>query len=150
MKVGDPLSLILRGKSSSRVWSVEPEVTVYDALRLMSENEIGALPVVSGGNLLGVISERDYARKIILVGRSSKETKVREIMTSPAVTASAQATVDEAMRLMTERRIRHLPVVDGTGRLAGIVSIGDLVKWIITSHEKTIAQLEQYIAGAAG
>jgi CBS domain-containing protein len=97
--------------------------------------------------LLGVISERDYARKIILTGRSSKSTPVSDIMSSPALTVNLDTTVDDAMRIMTEHRIRHLPVLDSGGKVAGIVSVGDLVKWIITSHEQTIEQLESYIQG---
>jgi CBS domain-containing protein len=113
----------------------------------MSDEGIGALLVMEGGAVVGLFSERDYARKVILKGRSSKETKVEEIMISPPLTISPGCSVDEAMRIMTEHRVRHLPVVDGAGTVLGIVSIGDLVKWIITSHEKTIEQLESYISG---
>jgi CBS domain-containing protein len=146
MEVFDGVSVILRQKGAS-VWSIGPTATVYEALEIMSDQRIGALLVMDGGALVGLLSERDYARKIILKGRSSKETRVEEIMISPPLTISPGCSVDEAMRIMTEHRVRHLPVVDGAGAVAGIVSIGDLVKWIITSHEKTIEQLESYISG---
>jgi CBS domain-containing protein len=146
MEVFDGVSAILRQKGAS-VWSIGPTATVYEALEIMSDQRIGALLVMDGGALVGLLSERDYARKIILKGRSSKETRVEEIMISPPLTISPGCSVDEAMRIMTEHRVRHLPVVDGAGAVAGIVSIGDLVKWIITSHEKTIEQLESYISG---
>ena len=146
MEVFDQVSAILRQKGAA-IWSIGPEATVYEALERMSDARIGALLVMEGGALVGLLSERDYARKIILKGRSSKETRVKEIMISPPLTISPGCSVDEAMRIVTERRVRHLPVVDHMGAVAGIVSIGDLVKWIITSHEKTIEQLESYISG---
>jgi CBS domain-containing protein len=146
MKVLDSVSAILKQKGGE-VWSIDPDATVYEALEVMANKGIGALLVLEGGKLSGVISERDYARKIILNGRSSKATNVHEIMTSPAITVSPNCTVDDAMRTVTEHRVRHLPVVDQNGAVLGLVSIGDLVKWIITSHEKTIAQLESYISG---
>jgi CBS domain-containing protein len=146
MQVFDGVSAILKQKGA-RVWSIGAEATVYEALEKMSDEGIGALLVMEGGAVVGLLSERDYARKIILKGRSSKETKVQEIMISPPLTISPGCSVDEAMRMMTEYRVRHLPVVDDAGTVLGIVSIGDLVKWIITSHEKTIEQLESYISG---
>jgi CBS domain-containing protein len=146
MEVFDGVSAILRQKGA-RVWSIGPEATVYEALERMSDEGIGALLVMEGGAVVGLLSERDYARKIILKGRSSKETKVEEIMISPPLTISPGCSVDEAMRIMTEHRVRHLPVVDDAGTVLGIVSIGDLVKWIISSHQKTIEQLESYISG---
>jgi len=145
MEVLDGVSAILKQKGG-RVWSIGPEATVYEALERMSEEGVGALVVMKNSAIIGLLSERDYARKIILKGRSSKETKVEEIMISPPLTISPGCSVDEAMRIMTEHRVRHLPVVDGAGGVLGIVSIGDLVKWIITSHEKTIEQLESYIS----
>jgi CBS domain-containing protein len=148
VKVLDTISVVLRQKRGE-IRSVDPDATVFDALEIMANNEIGALLVERAGELLGVISERDYARKIILMGRSSKQTRVREIMTSPAITITPDCTVDEAMCTMTEHRIRHLPVVGRDGKIVGIASIGDLVKWTIISHEKTIEQLENYIAGQA-
>ena len=146
MEVHDSVSAILKSKGGE-IWTVAPDATVYEALELMASKQIGALLVLEGRTLAGVLSERDYARKIILKGRSSRETKVREIMNSPPITVPPECSVNEAMRLMTEHRIRHLPVVPDGGSLAGLVSIGDLVKWIITSQEETIQQLHSYIAG---
>ena len=146
MEVLDGVSAILKQKGTN-VWSVGPDATVYEALEKMSDQGIGALLVMKGSALVGLLSECDYARKIILKGRSSKETSVEEIMISPPLTVSPGCSVDEAMRIMTERRVRHLPVVEDSGAVLGIVSIGDLVKWIITSHQKTIEQLESYISG---
>lgn len=145
MQVVDGVSSILRNKGSE-VWSVSPSAPVFEAIEKMAEKGVGALVVVSEGKLTGIISERDYARKVILQGRSSKDTPVAEIMTSPAITVTPQHTVEECMKLMTEKRIRHLPVMD-EGRIAGVISIGDLVKWIITAHEETIHHLENYITG---
>lgn len=138
------ISEILAQKGSL-LWSISPDATVYEAIELMAEKNIGALPVVSENTLLGVISERDYTRKIALQGKSSKDTKVREIV-APAVTASPSHTVQECMKLMTAHRVRHLPVLEG-GRLVGLVSIGDLVNWIINAQTVTIHQLESYITG---
>jgi len=146
MEVLDGVSAILKQKGTN-VWSVGPDATVYEALEKMSDQGIGALLVMKDSALVGLLSERDYARNIIIKGRSSKETRVEEIMISPPLTVSPSCSVGEAMRIMTERRVRHLPVVDDSGAVLGIVSIGDLVKWIITSHEKTIEQLESYISG---
>jgi CBS domain-containing protein len=148
MEVPDRVSVILQQKGR-QVWSIAPEATVYDALVLMAKEEIGALLVMDGGRIVGVLSERDYARKIILKARSSKETHVNEIMKSPPITISGDCSVSEAMRIMTEHRIRHLPVVDPSGALLGMISIGDLVKWIITSQQQTIEQLHSYISGSA-
>jgi CBS domain-containing protein len=135
------------GKKKKGIYTISPDASVYDALVLMAEKEVGALLVMRGNDLVGVISERDYARKIALMGRSSKETDVSEVMSSPPMTVSPRATVTECMQLMTDKRRRHLPVVDN-GVVVGIVSIGDLVNWIVSSHEKTIEQLHGYIAGA--
>ena len=148
MEVPDRVSVILQQKGG-QVWSIAPDATVYDALVLMAREEIGALLVMDGARVVGVLSERDYARKIILKARSSKETHVNEIMKSPPITISDDCSVSEAMRIMTEHRIRHLPVVDTSGALLGMISIGDLVKWIITSQQQTIDQLHSYISGSA-
>jgi CBS domain-containing protein len=130
-----------------QVWSVNADTTVYDALRLMAAKGIGALLVMRGGQVTGIVSERDYARKVILEGRSSRETLVADIMSTAVLHALPGQSVTEAMALMTEHRIRHLPVME-QGRLLGIISIGDLVKAIIAEQEFVIGQLENYIAGA--
>jgi CBS domain-containing protein len=145
MKPVDTLSSLLRFKGR-HVWSIAPTATVYEAIARMSEKSIGALLVLSEGRLAGIISERDYARKVILRDRSSKETQVWEIMTERVITASAASTVEECMRWMTEHRIRHLPVLDGD-HVIGVVSIGDLVNWTISAQEATIGQLQGYIEG---
>lgn len=146
METTDTLNSVLRQKKPE-VWSVTPETSVYDALVLMANKQIGALPVLSGSKLAGVFSERDYARKVILMGRSSKETRIAEIMTAPAISVTPEHTVDACMRLMTDHRVRHLPIVQDQ-KLIGIVSIGDLVNWIITKQEETIHHLHEYIAGS--
>ncbi len=145
MKLLDRADLILKQKGS-QVYSITPHVTVYEALEKMADKGIGALVVMEGTDLVGVISERDYARKVILSGQSSKEMKVHEIMSSPAVTVNLRTTVDECMQRMTDKRCRHLPVVEG-GRVVGLLSLGDLVHWIITAQDRTIHQLEDYITG---
>lgn len=127
-----------------QVWSIAPDATVYEALKVMGEKEVGALTVVDGGSLVGIISERDYARKVVLRGKTSRETRVREIMTAAVVTTSPDQTVEECMATMTERRIRHLPVIE-RGRMMGMISIGDLVKSIIAEQQFMIEQLETYI-----
>jgi CBS domain-containing protein len=141
----ETIASILRSKGRE-IWSVNPEETVYDAIALMAEKGIGALLILSEGKLVGVFSERDYARKIILQGRSSKSTRVREIMTGDPVTVTADHTVDECMRIITHHRVRHLPVLDGD-RLLGVISIGDLVNAIIASQAQTIDHLHMYITG---
>lgn len=134
-------------KKGNRVWSLPPEATVYDAIAEMANKSAGALLVVTReGELAGIISERDYARKVILKGKSSKDTHIAEIMSSPVVTVSPDLTANECLRLMTEKRIRHLPVVEN-GKVIGVVSIGDLVKAIVSVQAETIQQLTEYIAG---
>jgi CBS domain-containing protein len=146
MKPVDTLDSVLRFKGR-QVWSIAPTATVYEAIARMSEKSIGALLVLTDGRrLAGIISERDYARKVILKDRSSKETPVWEIMTDRVITAGPSDTVEECLRSMTEHRIRHLPVLDGEN-VIGMVSIGDLVNWTITAHEETIGQLQGYIEG---
>ncbi len=128
------------------VWTVAPDVTVYEAIKIMSEKNVGALPVVDGAKLVGMISERDYMSKVVLKGKSSKDTPVRDIMTCKVVTVGPDHNVSKCMEIVTENHIRHLPVMDGDA-LLGIVSIGDLVRWIIATQKMTIEQLEAYIAG---
>ena len=132
------------GPKGFQVWCVLPDATVHDAIAEMALREVGALPVIDDGRLVGIISERDYARKVILQGRSSKETPVGQIMTPAPITVTPEQTVEECMQIMTQNRVRHLPVVD-QGRLAGIVSIGDLVNAIISAQRYTIDQLYGYI-----
>lgn len=131
----------------SEVYSIGPDAPVVDAIRLMAERGIGALVVMNEGRLAGVVSERDYARKIVLQGRSSSSTRVDEIMTGNVVQVGPEDTVDHCMQLVTDRRLRHLPVVDGDGRVVGVVSIGDLVKAVIEAQQEELDQLQRYIAG---
>lgn len=131
---------------SRQIWSVTPETTVYDAIATMAERGIGALMVIEGGRLVGIVSERDYARKVILQGKHSKDTEVREIMTSPVITVTPEHTVEQCMEIVTNRRVRHLPVLAGES-VAGMVSAGDLIKAIISAQAHTIHQLSCYIAG---
>jgi len=145
MKLVEMVTTILKRKGQE-VFSVPPHASVYDAIEMMADKHVGALLVISEGKLAGVISERDYARKVILKGKSSKETRVEEIMTSPVITVGPEHRVDDCMRLMTDNRIRHLPVVQGE-KVLGVISIGDLVNWIISAQEATIDQLENYITG---
>jgi CBS domain-containing protein len=143
--MAETIGSILSNKNN-RIWSMNPDETVYDAIALMADKGIGALLVVSEGELVGVISERDYARKIILHGRSSKDTLIREIMTINPITVNPDHTIDDCMRIMTQHRVRHLPVLD-EDRLVGVISIGDLVNAIIEAQAHTINQLHTYIAG---
>lgn len=136
----------LLDKKGSDIWSTTPDASVYDALLLLAEKNVGALLVLQEGELVGIISERDYARKVALRGKASVKTPVKEIMTENVVTVSPQTTVEKAMALMTDKRIRHLPVVE-EGKLVGVISIGDLVKSIIAKQEVMINQLENYISG---
>ena len=136
----------LLARKGPEVWSVDVEEPVLEAIQLMADKHIGALPVTRNGELAGVISERDYARKVILLGRSSAETPVWQIMSSPVITVSPNEDVRQCMQLMTEQRIRHLPVV-AEGRMVGMISIGDLVRAVIEEQDQTIEHLERFIAG---
>jgi CBS domain-containing protein len=131
-------------EKGNEIWSTTPGATVYEALQIMAEKDVGALPVLNGEKLVGIFSERDYARKVILVGKSSKKTLVKEIMTPHVVYATSDMTSEQGLTLMTAKHIRHLPVIDGDD-LTGMVSIGDLVRSIISEQKETISQLEQYI-----
>ena len=144
MNLVDTIRLVLKQKDHN-VWSVSPDSCVYEAVEIMADKHVGALLVVSEGNLVGVVSERDYARKVILQGKSSKEIQVSEIMTSPVILVTPDQTVEDGMRIMTEKHIRHLPVVE-KGRILGVVSIGDLVKWMISAQQQTISHLNDYIS----
>jgi CBS domain-containing protein len=145
MKTSHPISSILHGKTSA-LWTIAPEATVFEAIKLMAEKNIGALLVMSGGQLHGIFTERDYTRKVALQGKTSKETRVSEILTANILTVAMDDTVEDCMKLMTQNRLRHVPVLEGVN-VVGIVSIGDLVNWIISAQSAEIEQLEQYIAG---
>jgi CBS domain-containing protein len=145
VKLHDSVERILRQKGSE-VYSISPDSTVYEALEMLEEKNVGALLVMAGDNLVGLLSERDYVRKVKLKGYSSTDLKVEEIMSTPVVIVDPKTTVDECMRCMTNKRCRHLPVVDA-GKVVGVVSIGDLVNWIMTIQDVTIHQLEDYICG---
>ncbi|MFZ2643774.1 MAG: CBS domain-containing protein [Verrucomicrobiia bacterium] len=146
MKIPMPVSAVLAQKGPMVV-SIQSDVTVFDAITLMSEKNVGALPVLEKGRLVGMISERDYTRKIALKGKLSKETPVQEIMSRQVSVAKPDDSIEECMRLMTDKHVRHLPVMEGD-KMLGIVSIGDLVKWIISVQAETIEQLQKYIAGS--
>jgi CBS domain-containing protein len=129
-----------------QVYSIHPDATVFEAIRLMADKNVGALLVMSGEQLLGVVSERDYARKVALKGKTSRDAKVGEIVSSPVVSATPGHSVEECMRLMTTHRVRHLPILEDQ-RIVGVVSIGDLVNWTISAQDATIEQLKSYITG---
>lgn len=133
-------------KKGSQIWAIGPDASIYEAVSMMAEKGIGALLVMEGEQLNGIISERDYARKVILAGKSSRQTPVSEIMTTAVLCAKLEQSVEQCLALMTDKRIRHLPVADG-GKVVGLVSIGDLVKEIIAEQQFIIEQLEHYIAG---
>jgi signal-transduction protein with cAMP-binding, CBS, and nucleotidyltransferase domain len=147
MEITGTVGLLMRNKGGG-VWSLSPSSSVYDAIAMMAERQVGALLVMEGGRLVGIVSERDYARKVILQGRSSKDTPVAEIMSSPVITVTPVHSIGECMQIVTERRIRHLPVVEGD-QVKGIVSIGDLVNWVVSEQQATIRHLEAFIAGVA-
>ena len=140
-----PVSELIQSKGAN-VWTIAPETMVFDAIQMMADKNVGALVVAEGGKMVGVISERDYTRKVVLKGKSSKTTPVREILSDKVVSVTPRTTVQECLHLMTESRVRHLPVLQDQA-LVGIVSIGDLVNWIIQAQSSTIQQLETYISG---
>ncbi len=140
---------LLQDKGSS-VWTVSPGATVFEALGLMADRNVGALLVTDGGGVVGIFSERDYARKVVLHGHASREVAVRDIMTTRLVTVSPEQGLHDCMELMTQHRVRHLPVIDQDGHLAGVVSIGDVVKAVMAEQSFLIEQLQAYIGGGVG
>jgi CBS domain-containing protein len=146
MEVSGQIAAILAQRKDQTVWAIAPEATVFEAIDLMAQKNIGALPVVDNGRLAGIISERDYTRKVILKGKSSKKIPVKEIMTEQVFTVQPNTPVTQCMRIVTEQRVRHLPVMD-ENKLVGIVSIGDLLNWTISAQGLAIDNLERFITG---
>jgi CBS domain-containing protein len=145
MTTNGTISALLHHKGP-KVWTISDQATVYEALELLADKNIGALPVLAGDRLVGIFSERDYARKVVLEGKSSRTTPVREVISTPVVSVTPHHTIEEAMRLMTDKHIRHLPVIDGE-KMVGLVSIGDMVNWIISAQTATIEQMASYLTG---
>ena len=145
MNIDSTVGNILQHKGG-QIWSVMPSTTVFDAIKTLAERNVGAVLVMDGDALVGIFTERDYTRKIILQGRSSMTTRVGEVVSSPVQTVTPEDTVESCMKLMTERRIRHLPVLNG-GKVAGVISIGDLVNWIISTQKAALEQMHRYLAG---
>ena len=143
IEISGKVSSILAHKKASTVWSIGPNAMVFDAIQLMDEKNVGALPVVDNKTLVGVVSERDYTRKVIVKGRSSKDTPVSDIMTKELLTVNPSNSVTECMRIITEKRVRHLPILEGT-KLVGILSIGDVVNWLMSAQKAAIDNLERY------
>jgi CBS domain-containing protein len=146
LNITDTIEQVLKHKQFNAVLALDPEQTVYEGLEMMAEYDVGAVMVCSQGHLVGIFSERDYARKCILMGHQSKEMKVAQIMTSPVMFVSPEHTVDECMTLMTDRHFRHLPVLE-RDRVVGMISIGDMVKWVISGQQQAIEALQGYITG---
>jgi len=147
MEFTDTIGPILKQKAE--VYSMAPSDSVYDAVVMMAEKGVGALLVMEEGKVIGILSERDYARKVVIKGRNSKDTEIREIMSSPVIFVTTRHTVGDCMRIITENRIRHLPVLEGE-RVVGVISIGDLVNWMMQAQRETIRHLEAYITGMGG
>ena len=145
MNISGTIDSILNDKGTN-VWAVDPDDTVFEAIKIMADKNVGALLVMRDERLVGIFSERDYTRKVVLKGKSSRATAVREIISTPVISVEPGDSVENCMRIMTEHRIRHLPVMDG-GKVAGIVSIGDLVNWIISAQHMALNQMEDYICG---
>lgn len=146
MEIHGTVRDILQNKGDE-LFSTTPEATVYEAIRLMGEKNIGALVVIENGGVVGVLSERDYSRKVVLQGRTSRDTLVSEILSRPAIMVRRKDSIEKCMQLMTSNRIRHLPVVNDEGVAVGLVSMGDLVNWVMHSQRHTIQQLQGYISG---
>ena len=146
MKITDTIEMLMKRKAFNKVLALDPEQSMYEALEIMARYDVGALMVCHDGKLVGILSERDYARKGVLKGHLSKDTKVREMMTSPVLFVTPKHTVDDCMNLMTERHFRHLPVLEGD-KVVGMVSIGDLVKWVMSGQQQQIEALQGYITG---
>jgi len=144
IKMSGTVGAVLKRKGKE-IWFVSPDQTVYEAIERMADKAVGALLVISDSKLVGIISERDYARKVILKGRSSRTTLVQEIMTSPVIFVTSDQAVDECMDIMTRHRIRHLPIMENE-KVLGVISIGDLVKWLVSEQEETIVHLQNYIS----
>jgi CBS domain-containing protein len=136
----------LLSRKGTQIWAVDPDSTVFEAIRMMADKNIGALLVMRGDQLVGVISERDYTRNVVLKGKSSRETPVREVISQRVISAGRDSTIEQCMHLMTENRVRHLPVLEN-GRVLGIISIGDLVNWIMSAQSHALTQMEDYISG---
>jgi CBS domain-containing protein len=148
MNPNSTINEILNRKGPA-AWSIAPDATVFEAIQLMADKNVGAVLVTENGKLVGIISERDYTRKVVLKGKASKTTAVREILSSHVIHVSPSQTVEECLHLMTDHHIRHLPVLDGD-KIMGVISIGDLVNWIISAQHNTISQLQTYITGVPG
>lgn len=147
MEITDSVATILQHKGRASVQAVTPDTFVFDAIKLMADRNIGCVLVMEGETLHGILSERDYTRKVVLQGRSSKTTTVREIMTRDVICVTPKHGVEETLRIVTESRVRHLPVKDAEGRVIGLISIGDMVKWVINAQRSALSQLEAYVAG---
>ncbi|MDB6122482.1 MAG: hrp [Pedosphaera sp.] len=145
MNISGTIDSILNLKGTN-VWSVHPDSTVFEAVKLMADKNVGALLVMDGERLVGIFSERDYTRKVVLRGKSSRETAVKEIISAPVISVKRDHTVEDCMRIMTENRIRHLPVIENE-RVVGVVSIGDLVNWTISAQNMALNQMEDFITG---